>query len=146
MKKKELFTMAMLTAMTVFLMACGTDTADSGTYTVSVEKIENPMQAQEVETQAAEAPSTEKAEEEQSASDKDSAIDTAIYNQIQEETKNYTGQSGDEQNQYKDTIRCLFFHQNLQIQRLEMRFRILIKQKRIWRRKIFRIMQMRPPT
>lgn len=95
MKKKELFTMAMLTAMTVFLMACGTDTADSGTYTVSVEKIENPMQAQTGKTQASETASIESAAEEQSASDGNSLPDAAIYNQIQEETKNYTGQSGD---------------------------------------------------
>ena len=95
MKKKELFTMAMLTAMTVFLMACGTDMADAGAYTASVEKIEKPVQAQTGKTQASETASIESAAEEQSASDGNSLPDAAIYNQIQEETKNYTGQSGD---------------------------------------------------
>ena len=95
MKRKKLLTVATITVMTAFLLACGTDMADAGAYTVSVEKIEKPVQAQTGNTQASETASAETAAEEQSASDADSVSDTAIYNQIQEETKNYTGQSGD---------------------------------------------------
>lgn len=95
MKKKKIITGATITAMAALLLACGTDQSDVGAYTVSVEKIEKPVQVQTGNTQAAETASTENAAAEQSASDGVSAFDPAVYNQIQEETKNYSGQSQD---------------------------------------------------
>ena len=98
MKKRKLFTTVTIIGMAALLLACGTDVSDAGSYTVSVEKIEKAGQAQSGQMKSAKvvSDSTDHATgETESASDAASASDSAMYDQIQEETKNYTGKSGD---------------------------------------------------
>lgn len=94
MKKSKLFTTITVMGITAFLLACGTDASDAGAYTVSVEKIEKSGQEQSNQTPSAKAEAVA-TEDTKSESDSASVSDSAVYDKIQEETKNYTGKAGD---------------------------------------------------